>query len=134
MKKKKKKNSPKRKRLSRNQRIPKAKEWLSSYNGKNIVKGYSKWFGVDLLCAITELRLIGVTISQEYENEVRKSLNANKKKQKKNKTFANFDDEVYTDLENEFEFIAGYTSNGFPYGIRKDELEDEDFNNKYLWD
>lgn len=127
---KKKTNAPKRKRLNRKQRIPKAKDWISTYNGKNIVKGYSRWFGVDLFCAITELRLIGVTISQEYENEVRKSLNANKKKQKKNKTFTNFDDEVYTDLENEFEFIAGYTSNGFPYGIRKDELEDED----YLWD
>jgi hypothetical protein len=133
MKKKKKTNAPKRKRLNRNQRIPEAKVWLPSYNGKNIVKGYSKWFGVDLLCAITELRLIGETISKEYENEVRKSLNAKQKKKKKNKTITNFEDEVYTDLENEFGF-AGYTSNGFPYGIRKDELEDEDFNNKYLWD
>jgi len=127
---KKKTNAPKRKRLNRNQRIPKAKEWISTYNGKNPVKGYSKWFGVDLLSAITELRLIGVTISKEYENEVINSLNANKKKKKNNKTLTNFDNEIYTDLENEFEFIAGYTSNGFPYGIRKDELEDED----YLWD
>ena len=127
---KKKTNAPKRKRLNRNQRIPKAKEWISNYNGKNLVKGYSKWFGVDLLSAITELRLIGVPISKEYENEVIKSLNANKEKKMNNKTFKNFDDEIYTDLENEFEFIAGYTSNGFPYGIKKDELEDED----YLWD
>jgi len=123
-KKKKKTNTPKRKRLNRNQRISKAKEWISTYNGKNIVKGYSKWFGVDLLSAITELRLIGVTISKEYENKVKKSLNANKKKKK---PLTNFDEELYTDLENQFEFIAGYTSNGFPYGVRKDELEDEDY-------
>lgn len=34
-------NTPKRKRLSRKQRISMTKNWLKNYNGKNIVKGYS---------------------------------------------------------------------------------------------
>ncbi|HLG28343.1 MAG TPA: hypothetical protein VI423_11200 [Paenisporosarcina sp.] len=30
------------------------------------------------------------------------------------------------DVYSEFDFIAGYTEGGFPYGITYDELEDED--------
>ena len=41
---------------------------------ENIVKAYSNWFGVDLLCAIRELRIVGQIISEEYEIQVRKSL------------------------------------------------------------
>ena len=56
---KKRNNTPRRNRLNKKQRISIAKKWLISYNGKNIVKGYSNWFGVDLLCAIRELRIVG---------------------------------------------------------------------------
>ena len=47
---------PKRKRLQRTQRLHNAKEvWLKQTNAKNNVKSYAKWYGVDLICAITEL-------------------------------------------------------------------------------
>jgi len=35
---------------------------------------YERWYGVDSLCAITELRLLGVPISEEYEAQVRNSI------------------------------------------------------------
>lgn len=46
------------------------------YGGKNIVRGYAPWFGVDLGCAIVELRLLGVDIDPEYELQVRRTIAA----------------------------------------------------------
>lgn len=130
MKKAKRNNTPRRKRLNKKQRISIANDWLKSYNGKNIVKGYSNWFGVDLLCAIRELRIVGQIISEEYEIQVRKSLEdkfLQRKNAKEKKEYNEIENEYANDLENEF--IVGYTFNGMPFGIRKDELiEDESTN------
>ena len=62
--------SPRRKRIKRNQRLKLARQWLRDYSGNHIVKGYAKWYGVDLLCAITELRMNGIQISEEYEIQI----------------------------------------------------------------
>lgn len=48
-------------------------EWAANYPGKNIVRGYCKWYGVDPLCAVVELRELGVPISAEREEEIRRS-------------------------------------------------------------
>lgn len=132
MKKKKHNNTPKRKRLNRKQRISIANNWFKTYNGKNIIKGYSNWFGVDLLCAIAELRIAGENISLEDEMKVRKSLEDRfhqRKREKEKNGQIEIDSEYINDWESEFEFIAGYTSNGVPYGIRKGEMyEDESTN------
>jgi hypothetical protein len=122
MKKKKNSNTPKRKRLNRKQRISMTKDWIKTYNGKNVVKGYSNWFGVDLLCAITELRMAGETISIDYEKRVKKSHQDKINQRKLNKEKSEFEQEQINEWDDDFEFIAGYTSNGVPYGIRKDEL------------
>lgn len=132
MKKRKQNNTPRRKRLNRKQRISIARDWLKSYNGKNNVKGYSNWFGVDLLCAIAELRIVGENISVEYESKVRKSLEDRLFQRKNTKKQIEIDNKYIDCWESEFEFIAGYTSNGFPFGIRKDELtEDESTNTQH---
>ena len=111
-------NTPIRKRLNKNQRIFRASDWLQTYNGKNIVKGYSNWFGVDLICAISELKLVGIKISDEYESKLRQSIENLRKNKKKKKIE---DSELLDSRENEFEFIAGYTTNGVPYGLAKKE-------------
>ncbi|MCG6191499.1 hypothetical protein [Maribellus maritimus] len=46
---------------------------------KSVVKGYSKKYPVDKLCAIKELRMIGVDISEEYEKQLINSMEALKK-------------------------------------------------------
>jgi hypothetical protein len=62
---------PRRKRMRRQARLTTAPRWLASYGGKHVVHGYARWYGVDLLCAIKELRLLGVAVSHEYESQIR---------------------------------------------------------------
>jgi hypothetical protein len=120
--------TPKRKRLKRTQRISASKEWIKKYTGKNIVKGYAKWYGVDLICAIGELRIVGLNIPLDYEQKVKKTIEANRIKrlansQKRNKQTKDLEDDY---LIGDFEFIAGFTSGGFPFGIRIGEIKDSD--------
>ena len=85
-----------------------------------------------MLCAIIELRIVGQNISEEYESQVRKSVKdkfLQRKKTKEKKESVEIDKKYIDDWESEFEFIAGYTSNGIPFGIRKDELCDDKSNN-----
>ena len=52
--------------MERAARLQTAKEWIPQYEGKSIVRGYSKYFGVDFLCAITELEMLGVKLDPNY--------------------------------------------------------------------
>lgn len=67
---------PRRKRMRRPARLQAALKWRSGYGGKNIVRGYARWFGVDLLCAIVELRMLGVAVDAEYEQLIRRTITA----------------------------------------------------------
>jgi hypothetical protein len=82
---------------------------MLQYTGKNIVKGYSNWFGVDLICSIKELRINGVTIDENYEKQVLIS----KESRITAKLLDSKDTEEHTDSS--LGFIAGYTSGGAPY-------------------
>jgi len=62
---------PRRKRMRRPARLMAAVKWRAGYGGKNIVRGYARWFGIDLVCAITELRMLGVAVDPEYEAQLR---------------------------------------------------------------
>jgi hypothetical protein len=46
--------TPKRKRLKKKAKMISATSWIKEYNGKNLVAGYAKWFGVDKIYAINE--------------------------------------------------------------------------------
>jgi len=65
---------PRRKRMRRQARLATAPKWLSSYGGKDVVRGYSRWYAVDRLCAIRELRMLGVQVSEEHEARVRQAM------------------------------------------------------------
>lgn len=122
--KKKKSSTPRRKKMSRQARISSGKHWLNKYEGKKPVRGYANWYGVNRLCALIELKKIGLNISEEEIQKEKKSeenvgLNKallRKRKEEREKEFE------YSD-EN-FSFIAGYTAGGFPYGTTWEE-EDE---------
>jgi hypothetical protein len=113
-------NTPKRKRYNRQDRIQNAKKWIEQYNGKNIVKGYSNYFGVNLHCAITELEMIGIKVKSSYKEQVIQSLTAkqNDKESLKSKNEWEQDEE-----DESLYYIAGYTSNGVPYGLSMEEIE-----------
>ena len=102
-----------------------AGEWIKTYTGSNIVKGYTKKYGVDKPCAIKELHMIGVQISDEYERQLKQSLEAQRKlkllkQEKKEKT----DPESEWVSDENFAVIIGYTSGGFPFGVTNEEMED----------
>ncbi|MDQ1002514.1 hypothetical protein QFZ28_002914 [Neobacillus niacini] len=115
-------NTPRRKRYNRNARLQNAKKWAEQYDGKNIAKGYSNWFGVDLLCAITELEMLGYKFKQTYKKQVEQSLIARQKQKesrKRKEVAENYEDDI-------FYFIAGYTSNGVPFGVTREEMENDE--------
>ena len=54
--------TPRRKRIDRKARLQTAPAWLAAFEGKNIVRSYSKWFGVDQLTASLELMMLDVEL------------------------------------------------------------------------
>ena len=112
----------------REKRLCSAKNWIKTNSGKNIVKGYSKKYSVDKLCAVKELRMIGVEISEEYEKQLINSLEALRqqrlsfKKKREDELNAMFG----FDGDENFAMIMGYTSGGFPYGVTHEEMDEID--------
>ncbi|MBC7532054.1 MAG: hypothetical protein H7318_10780 [Oligoflexus sp.] len=66
-------NTPRRKRFTAQQRRAAAIHWLPTYSGKSLVNGYSRWFGVDRICALRELMQIEVVFDEKYVDQLRRS-------------------------------------------------------------
>ncbi len=115
--------TPKRKRLKRPARLIMASEWIKVYNGKNLISGYAKWFGVDKICAMNELKIIGVTISEAMKKQVLASVKARIEQKRIMKEKRNFVDDKDIDSDENFAYIAGYTSGGAPYGLTHEEMK-----------
>ena len=78
-KKKKKPLPPRRKRMRRPARLEAARRWLETFDGKNVIRGYARWFGVDLGCALKELPMLGVKLDPVYVERLKVTLeNRNK--------------------------------------------------------
>lgn len=113
------------KRLSWPARLKAAKRWLARYGGKNVVRGYKKWFGVSDLCAVVELRMLGVDLPDARLEQARRDEQARATHRARQK-------EKYAprtsipESNEEFAFIAGYTEGGAPYGITWDEWAEGD--------
>lgn len=129
MKKKKINRSPRRKRMKKESCLRSARDtgWVTNYQGKNVIKGYSNWFGVDLLTAITELRMLGVQIDTAREAEVRASIQSlTEARRRHSEALAQKKiDEIYSDADDTFAYIAGYTAGGVPYGVTWEELDEQ---------
>ena len=124
--KKKKAHGPRRKRMSKAARLESARStrWIENYTGKNIIRGYRNWYGVDEMCAVIELRELGVAIPAERETELRekaarRSVTGAGRKQRKREQSER---DEHPDSDGTFAFIAGYTPAGFPYGTTWEEL------------
>ncbi len=125
MKKKKKSNIPRHKRMKRASRLQAAKSWIPKYEGKNIVRGYSKHFAVDKLCAIKELQILGIIIEPEYIKQIKNSLKGEERARQLRKLQKEQDKDFIMDNDSDetFCFIAGYTSGGVPFGVTWEEME-----------
>lgn len=121
----KKAHTPKRKRFRKQERLNTAKGWITTYEGKHIISGYAKWFGVDKICAISELKSIGVSIPEMLEHQIMIShltLIEQRRQRKKERKIAETINEAVESNGN-FSYIAGYTSNGVPFGLTHEEFE-----------
>jgi len=107
--------------MKRPTRLQSAKKWLPTYSGKDPVRGYANWYAVDALCAITELRLLGIHIPEErweqaLKTQEEKATENRKRKEKREQE----ETDLFPDSDDTFEFIAGYTSGGAPFGIERE--------------
>lgn len=110
---------PRRKRLSRQARLRSARKWIPTYSGRDLVRGYRKWIGVSRVCAIVELRLLGVDIPDsrledaQRDERDRAALRARRRSSRRTPPAGS---------DSEFAFIAGYTEGGAPFGITWEEM------------
>jgi len=123
-------NHPMKKALKRSVRLPKAKLWLEIYSGKNIVRGYAKKFAVDKLCAVIELKMLGVDIPEAEEEQVKKAIENKriqslKLKQKRQEKLLKGDEYLFPESDYYYAYIAGCTSNGVPFGITHEQMDFE---------
>jgi hypothetical protein len=119
---------PKRKRMNRKGRLQSGKEWIKTYEGNNIIKSYANWYGVNKLCAMVELEMLGLQFSDKKKEQIRREEagkarqnQLRKEKRKKKEQLESFD----YDSDEVFSFIAGYTEGGIPFGITHEEMEEE---------
>ena len=99
---------------------------MPKYDGKNIVNGYSNHFGVDKLCAVFELRMLGYKISETYVVQLKADMERRRLAKEKNKQLKELEEQSNDWSDGTFAFIAGYTSNGVPYGLTWDEIDDSE--------
>ena len=121
--KKKKSLPPRRKRMNQKGRLDSAKHWILKYEGDNIIRGYRKHYGVDWICAINELKILGVELDSDYVKKLKQSVEGNIKGKQRKKMREKEQQFEYSDER--FAYIAGYTSWGFPYGVTWEELGEE---------
>lgn len=88
-------NTPRQKRMNRQGRVQSARTWINSYTGKNIVRGYSKRYGVDLLCAVKELEILGVKTEKKYIEQLKNQQKAHIKMKEKRKRKEDLDYAIF---------------------------------------
>ena len=130
---------PRHKRMRRTNRLQVAKHWLPTYTGKNIVRGYARHFAVDLLCAVKELEMLGNQFKLEYIDQLKRTIAGQiEQKQERKRLKLKEQEEMRASFESDDQFcyIAGYTSGGAPYGVTWEEMDsDEDYyDESYLFE
>ena len=121
-------NMPRRKRLKRDQRLQSAKNWLPTYEGKNVFRGYRKRYGVDWPTALRELEMLGVEVDPAYREQVLRTVQeqAEARKRKRLEKVAELESVSGIEQDEHFAFIVGYTPGGAPYGITWEDWETMD--------
>lgn len=115
--------------MNRAARLGSAKHWLPTYTGCDVVKGYRKWYGVSTVCAITELRQLGIKVDEQrliQAKRTEESAALQRAKKRQERAEKRVEEETpLVEFDENFAYIAGYTNRGFPYGT-VEELEAED--------
>lgn len=112
-------------------RKPRASAWVASYDGtaynRDIIKAYRKKFAVDRMTSVNELQMLGVEITPEQIAREKEAVERHKQHLQNRKKKKRLQKEAKNEIRNldqddQFFFIAGYTSGGAPYGVTWDEM------------
>jgi hypothetical protein len=95
------------------------------FSGKNVVRSYANWFGVDLLCAVKELSLCGVAVDPDYVTRLETTLASRSSRRAKQPVKDPQSVGYGVDWDENFAYIAGRTEAGFPYGVTWEKVEAE---------
>jgi hypothetical protein len=116
-------STPRRKRMNRPARLQSARHWLATFSGTKIVEAYARCFGVDLECAARELRLLGVDLDPRSLEALRMRLRDRGGRRKDAGAARDAIPEGYGgEWDDDFAYIAGFTSGGAPFGVTWEEL------------
>jgi hypothetical protein len=96
-----------------------------NFSGKNVVRSYAKWFGVDLLCAVEELSRFGVAVDPAYVAQLKTTFACRGSRRPKQPVADPQSGGHGVDWDENFAYVAGRTEAGFPYGTTWEELETE---------
>lgn len=128
-KKKKKKGKAAKRSLPQSIRLERAKKWLETYSGENVLKDYRKKFATDRMQTLQELQLLGLTFTEEQIAKEKRAVEARrqqelakKRKRKLRRQEKKHPYPAHPDQDDHFFFIAGYTSGGAPYGVTWEEM------------
>ena len=117
----------------RERRLAKAPDWAVTHRGKpaNMLKKYRKYFAVDWECAISELTELGVEFDDAYLARLRETISQEFQEEKKHTPISRLEFDAYhgiaPDSDENFAYIAGYTSGGAPFGVTWEEWEEIDW-------
>ncbi|MEW5920874.1 MAG: hypothetical protein AB1796_08010 [Bacillota bacterium] len=122
--KKKKPSIPRHKRMKRASRLQAAVNWIPKYEGKNIVKGYSKHFAVDKLCAVKELEMLAFKFEPDHVKRLKESIAGEQKARQRRKLQKEQEKALnkYPYSDERFFYITGHTSGGLPFGVTWEEM------------
>jgi hypothetical protein len=117
---------PRRLRMKRSGRLQSARGWLAKFRGRHIARAYSRWYGVDRLCAIQELRMLGVQLDPNYVRAVEITYREKSRCKPQSKPQPEHPHGVYgIDFDENFEFIAGHTEGGAAFGVSWEQRNEQ---------
>ena len=100
--------------LKRKARLKKARQWLPTYEGTEVVKAYRERFTVDVNCAVKELLELGYEFEPGYVDSLLQSEALRVERLHAKKEGRRQLESRMPEQDDTFFYIAGYTSGGAP--------------------
>jgi hypothetical protein len=94
---------------------------LAGFEGKHLARSYSRWFGVDRLCAVLELCLLGVQLDPNYIRAV--EVTSRQPRRKTTRAAPTGFDTSPGEQDDNFAMIIGRTEGGALYGVNWEEWQ-----------
>ena len=113
---------------ARKQRLKEARLWYPEQHfteSSHIVKAYRTRFNVNKDCAMRELVMLGMLPPEKQKSYEGQLAGKDRKKAAKREAKRNPVEETNPFQDENFFFIAGYTSGGAPYGITWEQAREE---------